>query len=103
MYIAEARNFYSIYRIRSSALTHFVSFGPSCLCEVSNVGISIGQWLIILDKVFEIFGGDLLARVEPEVNNLDNLLKAKLLLLLLLRDRLELDNILGKLKIKVRY
>ena len=75
-----------------------MSFGPSCLCEVSNVGISIGQWLIILDKVFEIFGGDLLARVEPEVNNLDNLLKAKLLLLLLLRVRLELDNVLGKLK-----
>ena len=73
--------------------------GPGCLCEVSNVGISNCPWLVLSDKVSEIFGGGVLVRVEPEVNNLDNLIQAKLLLLL--RGSLELDNVLGKLKIKL--
>ena len=73
--------------------------GPGCLCEISNVRFGICHWLELLDKVTEFFGGGLLARLEPVVNNLDNLLQAKLLLLL--RGSLELDNVLGKLKIKL--
>ena len=83
----------AVRKVISSALTHFVRVSPGCLCKVSNVGIGNCPRLVVTDKLSEILGGGVLVRVKPVLNNLDNLLHAKLLR----RGSLELDNVLRKL------
>lgn len=85
-------------RVTSSELTHFVGLGPGCLCEVSNVGIVICPYVVFTDEGLEVLGGGVLVRVKPELDNLDHILHAELLVLV--RVHLELDNVLGELNKK---
>ena len=74
-----------------------MGLGPGCLCEVSNVGIVICHF-IFSEEGLEVLGGGGLVRVKPELDNLDHILHAELLLLLGVH--LKLDNILGELNKK---
>ena len=77
-------------KICKNKLTHFVRLGPGQLGEVAKVGFVLDDGVAVDD-----LGRDVSLRSEPE---LDNLLQA---LLNMVRGQLELDNILGELKIYI--
>ena len=82
----------------TSELTHFVGLGPGCLCEVSNVDIVICPYFVFTDEGSEVLGGGVLVRVKPELDNLDHIFHAELLVLM--SGHVELVNDLGELNKK---
>merc|ERR1719154_734262 len=80
--------------VQGPAATHFVGLSPGCLCEVSNVDIVICPYFVFTDEGLEVLGGGVLVRAKPELDNLDHIFHAELLVLM--SGHLELVNDLGE-------